>query len=788
MALSEADLQLVFEASGIKELIAQTKSLNAAMEKLIAEGNRAEHEMDDLGKKAKSTGSDFGGLGKAMGGLGGIMSGLGLAVGAAEVLNLGKQAINSAIAYETLSVQFEVFLGSAEKAQQVLGDLNKFSIETPFTPDQVNAAGRSLLAFGVTAENLIPTMKQIGDVSAAVGKDYNELATIFGKAKTAGTIFAEDINQLTEAGVPIIDELAKVFGVATDQVKKLGSEGKIHFSDLEKAFANMTGEGGRFNGMMDKMSQSTEGLLSTIEGKLQDELRKIGEAMLPTIRTIVEGFEPAFASVKEAFITIYTPLADALSAFGDLFSVLGIGGQTGNKFANIISTIATVLKIVTLPAQLFWKAVGFIVEKFVQFIKWAGGIIEKVGEIKNAFDVILFPIRAVTAAFNDLFGETEQKAGLSQAAMGGWTTAVAEAQRVTGATTEQIWQFTKSFDRSRVAGLSAADATRFVVAQLNNFVHASSDCSEEAEILTNKITDQGHKFKFAAGSIGHYEELLKLLQDRYKAATSDIQRLALDKKIEAMQFQLAKFNNEVARMKPISLNLGVEKVPELKQLNSELEKMHERTTDMSALGQRTEGLIGITNAYIQAGEAVGNFTDKLTFQGQLIKAFGESGFEALKSGLASVKNAFVDFGTTSVEMIGRVIGSGESLGGKFLALFKELLQQVPKLAGMALIQAAASPDPMPVLARLGLLGLGLGLVGLSGLIGGIQQRNDAKRADQEVNMNGIQGGVNGRSSSPQGLGQVAGQMQPIQLQLNIDGAAFAHATYGHFNKEKTKRG
>jgi len=109
-------------------------------------------------------------------------------------------------------------------------------------------------------------MKMVGDVSAAVGKDFNELSTIYGKARTAGTLYAEDINQLTEAGIPIIEELSKVMGVQADEVKNLDSQGKLHFADLEKAFANMTGEGGRFNGMMDKMSTSTAGLLSTIEG------------------------------------------------------------------------------------------------------------------------------------------------------------------------------------------------------------------------------------------------------------------------------------------------------------------------------------------------------------------------------------------------------------------------------------------------------------------------------------------------------------------------------------------
>ena len=43
-----------------------------------------------------------------------------------------------------------------------------------------------MIAFGFTTEQLIPTLKMVGDVSAAVGKDFNELAVIYGKARTAG--------------------------------------------------------------------------------------------------------------------------------------------------------------------------------------------------------------------------------------------------------------------------------------------------------------------------------------------------------------------------------------------------------------------------------------------------------------------------------------------------------------------------------------------------------------------------------------------------------------------------
>ena len=208
--------------------------------------------------------------------------------GAGKIISGVKSFVNNAAAFEQLNVSFTTFLGSAEKATEVLAELEQFSIVTPFTIDQVNQAGRSLLAFGIESEDLTDTLKAVGDVASATGKDFNDLATIYGKARTQGTLFAEDINQLTEAGIPIIKEFAEQLGVTEGEVKKLGSEGKISFSNLEQAFQDMTGEGGQFFDLMSKQSRTFSGRLSTLQGNLSLVARAIGERLLPIIGPFVD--------------------------------------------------------------------------------------------------------------------------------------------------------------------------------------------------------------------------------------------------------------------------------------------------------------------------------------------------------------------------------------------------------------------------------------------------------------------------------------------------------------------
>ena len=771
--MTEADLQLVFDASGIKELTAQIAKLDASMAALIAEGNRAEKEMHDLGNASANAGQQMGGMSNAISGLGGMLASAGLAIGAAEILNLGKSAIQSAINYETLSVQFEVFLGSAEKATEVLAQLNKFSIETPFTPDQVNAAGRSLLAFGFTAEQLIPTMKQVGDISAAVGKDFNELATIYGKARTAGTLYAEDINQLTEAGVPIIEELSKVMGVQADQVKKLGSEGKLHFADLEKAFSNMTSEGGRFNGMMDKMSQSTQGLLSTIEGKLQDELRAIGQAMLPTVRVIAEGFEPAFKALKEAFIEVYTPMAEAISGLGGLLSALNLGGTEGNKFANIVGTVAKVLKFLTIPAQLAWKWISFIVKGFADAVVGIRDFVANSPVLMGAVEVLIAPFKML----GDSIGWVAEKLGIGG---GGAITAmeqytatmkyagqeVLKLGQANGLTIAEIQGFTKQIDLSRYAGLSQAEATKRMAGDMRNYALVARATALTTQDVAKSIGDVTKAAGPASGSIAFLDAQMKALQESFKQTTSQADRDMLNFKIKAIADEIEHMSG---KMQPANAALG--------GLAAKFGAV------AKAAGQTKADMASVMAANAESSQPI--FGNEIS-AADVLQAKLEKIADTVKG---SLRSAMFDFAASTAQAIGAAIGAGDSVGAAFKRAVADMLKSVPQIAGMALIQAAASPDPLPLAVRLGLLGGGLALVGLSGLIGGIQAKN-AQEREQMASMNGLSGGSaasggNGRTAGPSGLGESMGGV--INITLEIDKQKMAQVLYNPLTQEKEKR-
>jgi tape measure domain-containing protein len=242
----------------------------------------AQGQVDRLNKKVNTTKSSFAGLGSTFAKIGGIV-----AVGM-----LAKQVFTLGTEMEKTRISFTTFLGGTEEAAKgadaLIKKLNEFANVTPFTNDQVIKASRTLLAFGVAADDLQPTLKTLGDISAGTGKDLSELGVIYGQIRGAGRLMGQDLLQLINAGFNPLQQMIKTTGKTMPQLKEEMRKGAISFKQVEQAFKDATSEGGRFNNLMKKQSESVGGRISILVGKLQVLGVKIGEALLPAIGFFVD--------------------------------------------------------------------------------------------------------------------------------------------------------------------------------------------------------------------------------------------------------------------------------------------------------------------------------------------------------------------------------------------------------------------------------------------------------------------------------------------------------------------
>ena len=217
-----------------------------------------------------------------------LKAGIGAALaGGAAAMGVGVKAVNSAADFEQTKVAFTTLIGDAAKAEQTLAKLRTLGAETPFEFPELADAGRKLIAFGESADTVPETLRRIGDVSAGIQAPIGEIAEIYGKARVQGRLFAEDVNQLTGRGIPIIGELARQFGVNESQVRKLVESGQVGFPQIEKAFINMTSQGGKFAGMMETQSKTTKGLFSTLKDAFGEVFLALGTPINDAIRPLV---------------------------------------------------------------------------------------------------------------------------------------------------------------------------------------------------------------------------------------------------------------------------------------------------------------------------------------------------------------------------------------------------------------------------------------------------------------------------------------------------------------------
>lgn len=216
--------------------------------------------------------------------------------GAVQGLSWPSKLASSA---ETTGKAFQVLVGNAAQANEAMEQIRQLAAETPFEFPELADSARALVAFGEGSETVAATLRRIGDVAAGTSNRVSELATLYGKARIAGTLYAEDINQLTERGIPVLQEFAKQLGTGVDQVKKLGSEGKINFSLLEKAFMDLTGEGGKFHGMMEAMSTTMDGRMSSLTDSVKALAAAVGKGMNDALKPLAEAATAQFDALGE---------------------------------------------------------------------------------------------------------------------------------------------------------------------------------------------------------------------------------------------------------------------------------------------------------------------------------------------------------------------------------------------------------------------------------------------------------------------------------------------------------
>lgn len=300
--------------------------------KLKADTSNFEKGMDKASNKANGLGSIVGNVSRNIASFMIYDVGKNLATGFVEAVKAG---IDYNASLETSKIKWETLLGTQEKANKMLKDIEKFAATTPFEKLGVDAMATHLNNAGLSGQALFNQLTKFGDMAGAFGiqsDSLEEMVRQYAQVKQAGVAYTEDLNILQDRGIPIFKAIAEELGINTSEVKKWASEGKIS-ADIYQAALDRVAKG--VEGGMEKQSKSFTGMISTFKDNFNqiagilsqpifDKLKSGLENILPYLEKIttslseqglmgtIREFAPGIEPFVQLAINIFTTMGETV--------------------------------------------------------------------------------------------------------------------------------------------------------------------------------------------------------------------------------------------------------------------------------------------------------------------------------------------------------------------------------------------------------------------------------------------------------------------------------------------
>jgi tape measure domain-containing protein len=395
--------------------------------KVEADTSAAEQGLKTLGQQVNSFGES-------------VRAGLGIGAGIAafqeglRLLEGGFGALKSSVLdfNQTLDMAHTTFLryfqGNQKAADDFLVTLKQFANVTPFEFKDLVPLAVKLQNANVNAQDIIPTLKAIGEASSATGQISSVSIDRIGLALTqmnqTGHVTGQDMRQLTEALVPAWDILAQATGKPIPVLQKLASQGQISSEVFLDAFRKYY-EG---TNLMEAASKTLGGALSTIRdvgtqafadmGRSIYDLATAGANQLATFlqsddfKAWLEVGKAAVSGMVDAFKGFLAFLEPLTTGIGEAFKRATAGDFSGALEAltnGVKAQLGIIWDTVTAFASKMVGAGSNLIQSFADGML-AGGY----AAIQNAMDVITSFIASV------LIGNSPPPAGpLAQLDVGG---------------------------------------------------------------------------------------------------------------------------------------------------------------------------------------------------------------------------------------------------------------------------------------------------------------------------------------------------------------------------------
>lgn len=297
---------------------------NSALQSDAAQARRI---LRDIGKEAEQEGNRmdaaFRRVGKTIVGVFTVQ----------QAAQFARQIVNVRGEIESLEKSFEILAGK-EYGRRLFNDIKDFAVKTPMQMNDLAKGAQMLLSFNIAAEEVMPTLRALGDISMGDAQRFNSLTLAFAQMSSTGKLMGQDLLQMINAGFNPLSVISEQTGKSIGTLKEEMAAGAISADMIKKAFMDATAEGGKFHGMLETQSKGIQGSISNLEGAVQDMFNKIGEqsqgiitGSIQAATELVQNYEEVGRVIAELIATVgvYKAALIALNAIKSVSASLTAG-------------------------------------------------------------------------------------------------------------------------------------------------------------------------------------------------------------------------------------------------------------------------------------------------------------------------------------------------------------------------------------------------------------------------------------------------------------------------------
>lgn len=248
----------------------------------------------------------------------GVGKAIGLAFSAQQAIAFVKQIVSVRSEIQALEVSFRTLLGSQQASAELMRQMKEFAAATPLQLGDLAKGAQTMLGFNVDADEIMPMLKAIGDISMGDAQKFQALTLAFSQMQSVGKLMGQDLLQMINAGFSPLAVMADKTGKSIGELKEEMSAGAISAEMVKQAFIDATSEGGKFYGMLSGQGDTVKGALAQLSGAFTDMFNGIGEQS----EGIIKGSVKSLQWLVENYETLGKVLAGIIATYGTYKAVM----------------------------------------------------------------------------------------------------------------------------------------------------------------------------------------------------------------------------------------------------------------------------------------------------------------------------------------------------------------------------------------------------------------------------------------------------------------------------------